>query len=127
MNCARGLLRYRRGHRPAAPCLAAPRLAFCAAIIIGLAACAVTPYGYVGDGYGGGYYDGIYEPYGYDYGYWGGDYRVGPPRGGEGGGFRGGPRHGGGGFGHGHGGPGGGHGGAPSIPQGARGGGGRHR
>jgi hypothetical protein len=71
--------------------------------------------------YGGGYgYDedygvGFYEPYGYYYGGWGGDYRVGPWRGGD----------------HGHGhdrGEGHGHGAMPSIPThsgGGHGGGGR--
>lgn len=123
MNRGPGLFAIIRGHLATGP--------FCAAVTLAIAACAVTPYG---DG-GGAYYDGVYEPYGYDYGYWGGDYRVGPPRGGERGGFRGGDAHGGGNE-HGPGGEGGrgeggrgggGHGGgAPSIPQGARGGGGGH-
>ncbi len=106
-----------------------------------LGACAVTPYGY--DDAGVGYYGGVYAPYGYDYGGWDGGYRVGPPRGGERGDFRGpggrpGDGHGGGGYGgDGHGGGGGDHGGgghgggghgggAPGIPSGTRGGGG-HR
>jgi hypothetical protein len=67
-----------------------------------LAACVVG--GYEGDG-GVGYVGGVYEPGGYVYGGWPAGYRVGPPRGG----VRG---------------PGGRA--APSIPHGARGGGG-HR
>jgi hypothetical protein len=101
-----------------------------------LSSCAVAPYGYY-DGGDVGYFGGVYAPYGYDYGGWGGGYRVGPPRGGEHGGYRGvggrpggpgGPRGPGGGHGGGdHGGGshgGGGHGGgAPGIPTGSRGGG----
>ncbi len=89
-----------------------------------LAACAIEPgYGY---GYGNGYgYDGggpdvgigidYYGGIGYDYGGWGGNYRVGPPRGGRRGGDRGvhayrpAPAS--------H--------GMPSLPSGGRGGGGR--
>jgi hypothetical protein len=68
--------------------------------LVTLAACVVGGYG--GDG-GVGYVGGIYEPGGYEYGGWGPGYRVGPPRGGErGSGGRA----------------------APSIPHGARGGGG---
>ena len=96
-----------------------------------LGACAVSPYGYGEGDVGVGYYGGVYEPYGYDYGGWDGGYRVGPPRRGERGGFRGpgpgyrGGGHPGGGGPHGGGTPHGG--GAPGIPGGARGGGGRHR
>ena len=70
--------------------------------LVTLAACVVG--GYEGDG-GVGYVGGVYEPGGYVYGGWPAGYRVGPPRGGERG--RGGRA-------------------APSIPHGARGGGG-HR
>jgi hypothetical protein len=70
-----------------------------------LAACVVGGYG---GGYGGGegYVGGVYVPGGYEYGRWGPGYRVGPPRGGERG--RSGRA-------------------APSIPHGARGGGGHAR
>jgi ABC-type amino acid transport substrate-binding protein len=47
-----------------------------------LTACAVTGVGFDGT-VGVGYDAGYYEPYGYDYGGWGGDYRVGPGRGGD--------------------------------------------
>jgi squid-like protein/heterogeneous nuclear ribonucleoprotein A1/A3 len=76
-------------------------------------ACAVEGgYGYDDVGLGVGYY----EPFGFDYGGWGPGYRVGPPRGGEG---------------RGRGGAGRGYRAAPegrampSIPSGARSGGGR--
>jgi hypothetical protein len=86
------------------------RLRAAASILIGtllLGGCVAAGYsdGEVGVGYVGGFY----EPYGYEYGGWGRGYRVGPPHyhgGGGGGGFVGGAR------------------GAPSIPHGARGGGG---
>jgi hypothetical protein len=70
--------------------------------LVTLAACVVG--GYEGDG-GVGYVGGVYEPGGYVYGGWPAGYRVGPPRGGVRG--QGGRA-------------------APSIPHGARGGGG-HR
>jgi hypothetical protein len=70
--------------------------------LVALAACVVG--GYEGD-VGVGYVGGVYEPGGYVYGGWPAGYRVGPPRGGVGG--RGGRA-------------------APSIPHGARGGGGHH-
>jgi hypothetical protein len=80
-------------------------------VLLGLSACAVTG---VGVGYDGGYDygGGFYEPYGYDYGGWAPGYRVGPPRGGYGGGY--------GGHGPGGGGPGPGGGGHPyhSAPPG---------
>jgi hypothetical protein len=59
-----------------------PAAALCAIGLLVVTACAVTGVGVdesVGVGYDGGYY----EPYGYDYGGWGGDYRVGPGRGGD--------------------------------------------
>jgi hypothetical protein len=75
--------------------------ALCLLALLTIAACVATGYdGDVGVGYVGGYY----EPGGYEYGGWGPGYRVGPPRGRI---DRGGGR-----------------GGAPSIPHGARGGGG---
>lgn len=64
--------------------------------LVTLAACVVA--GYDGD-VGGGYVGGYYEPGGYEVGGWGPGYRVGPPRVAVRGR------------------------GAPSIPQGARGGG----
>ncbi len=70
--------------------------------LVALAACVVG--GYEGD-VGVGYVGGVYEPGGYVYGGWPAGYRVGPPRGGVSG--RGGRA-------------------APSIPHGARGGGGHH-
>jgi hypothetical protein len=72
-------------------------------VLVVLAACVAEGYG--GEGYGGGvgYVGGYYEPGGYEYGGWGSGYRVGPPRGGAR------PEHGR---------------AAPSIPHGARGGGG---
>jgi hypothetical protein len=83
-------------------------------VLLGIvSACAVTGVGYDGEV---GYVGGFYEPYGYDYGGWGGRYHVGPPRGGAG---RDGGRAGGGGHAGGR--------GAPSIPSGARGGGGHAR
>jgi hypothetical protein len=77
--------------------------------------------GYTDVGVGVGYVGGYYEPGGYDYGGWGGNYWVGPPRGGHG------PWTGGGHDGHpGHGAPPGRS--APSIPsQPHGGGGGQHR
>lgn len=87
--------------------------------LTGLVGC-VAGVGYSGD-VGVGYYPGYIEPYGYDYGGWGGDYRVGPPRGGYG--YRGGGHGGDGHRGDGHGGGGR---APPSIPSGARGGGGAH-
>ncbi len=81
--------------------------------LVGLTACVVGG-GYDDGGVGVGYAGGFYEPGGYEYGGWERGYRVGPPRGGDRGGDRGGER-------------GGDRGGrsAPSIPHGARGGGGR--
>jgi hypothetical protein len=79
---------------------------------VGLAALLALAGCLVGGGYGGGvdvgYAGGFYEPGGYEYGGWGPGYRVGPPRGGrvDRGGGRPGRA-------------------APSIPHGARGGGGR--
>jgi hypothetical protein len=62
--------------------LRARRLAAGLGGVILLAACAVTGVGVDGS-VGVGYDAGYYEPYGYDYGGWGGDYRVGPGRGGD--------------------------------------------
>lgn len=71
--------------------------------LLALTACLVAGYG---GGVDVGYAGGFYEPGGYEYGGWGPGYRVGPPRGGVH------PEHGR---------------AAPSIPHGARGGGGRRR
>jgi hypothetical protein len=81
------------------------------AVAVGLFALVPTSCLVAGYGDGGasvGYIGGVYEPGGYEYGGWGPGYRVGPPRGGirrEHGGGRA----------------------APSIPRGARGGGGHRR
>jgi hypothetical protein len=81
-------------------------------LLAGLCACVAGGYGYGG---GVGYDAGFYEPYGYEYGGWGPGYFVGPAR--DGGRGHGAPRS-------------GGYRGAPagratpSIPSGARGGGG---
>jgi hypothetical protein len=78
--------------------------------LLALTGCLVGGYG-GGGGVDVGYAGGFYEPGGYEYGGWGRGYRVGPPRGGVRGEVRGdrGGRS------------------APSIPHGARGGGGGRR
>lgn len=75
-------------------------------MLASLAGCLVGGYGGDGGNVGVGYVGGIYEPGGYEYGGWGRGYRVGPPRG-DVRGSRGRP--------------------APSIPHGARSGGGHRR
>ena len=92
--------------------------------LLALTACLVPGYGYGGDGVGVGYVGGVYEPGGYEYGGWAPGYRVGPPRGGafgEHGRFGDHSRVGD------HGGRAVGARAAPSIPRGARGGGGHRR
>jgi len=85
------------------------------ALAASLASC-IAGVGYGGDYGVGGYSPGFVEPYGYDYGAWGGEYRVGPGRGGdrrssrESHAFHGAPRSR----------------ATPSIPRGSRGGGGNH-
>jgi hypothetical protein len=77
--------------------------------LVALTACLVGGYGGADVGVGVGYAGAVYEPGGYEYGGWGPAYRVGPPRGvrEERGGR---PAR-----------------SAPSIPRGARGGGGHKR